>query len=108
MTQLELAKAIGCHDSTLRRMSPTKRKQWQSLAAKGRTIAWFDVLAQLMFEVDAFNAANEREWLWFQLSTVGVSLTRFNIELDRPISKWSCTTEKKLTSALQYVQGLNK
>ena len=107
MTQLELAKAIGCHDSTLRRMSPTKRKQWQSLAAKGRTIAWFDVLAQLMFEVEAFNASKGgSDWLWLQLSSASSSVTRFRDHEFTHCQEF--LNIDQLTSALQYVHGLNK
>lgn len=107
MTQLELAKAIGCHDSTLRRMSPTKRQQWQSLSAKGRTIAWFDGLAQLMFEVEAFNAGRQSsEWIWMQLSAAYVSVTRFNNGVAQ--NSFEIYNIDQLTSALQYVQGLNK
>ena len=107
MNQKQLSKTIGTSERTLRRMSPRKRQQWQALAAKGRTTAWFDVLAQLMFEVEAFNASNEYEWLWFQVDAAGVKLTRFNIVLSNPISDWSCSTDWELTKALQYVQSLN-
>lgn len=107
MTQLELAKAIGCHDSTLRRMSPQRRQQWQALAAKGRSIAWFDVLAQLMFEVEAFNAGRQSsEWIWMQISAAYVSVTRFNRGTAQKC--FEVYNINQLTEALQYVQGLNK
>lgn len=106
MKQLELAKQIGCHDSTLRRMSPTKRKQWQSLAAKGRTIAWFDVLALLCFEVDAFNANKDgSEWLWLQLSGASSSVTHF--ESHEFVYCKEFLNIDQLTEALSYVRGLN-
>ena len=107
MTQLELAKAIGCHDSTLRRMSPRKRKQWQALAVKGRSMTWFDILSQLMFEVEAFNAANGgAEWLWLQLSGASCSVTRFRDHEFTHCQEF--LNINQLTEALQYVQGLNK
>ena len=107
MTQLELAKAIGCHDSTLRRMSPRKRQQWAALAAKGRSIAWFDVLAQLMFEVEAFNASKGgSDWLWLQLSGASSSVTRFRDHEFTHCQEF--LNINQLTEALQYVQGLNK
>ena len=108
MTQLELAKAIGCHDSTLRRMSPRKRQQWQALAAKGRSIAWFDVLAQLMFEVEAFNACDKKGGnMTFSVCKNVVTLHQFDLDVECVKSFWISDTNQ-LTEALQYVQGLNK
>lgn len=108
MTQLELAKAIGCHDSTLRRMSPRKRQQWASLAAKGRSIAWFDVLAQLMFEVEAFNAGNQRfEQINVSYSTEYLTVGHYDCGVEQISFVWIFNINQ-LTEALQYVQGLSK
>ena len=60
MKQVDLANQIGVTDRTIRRMSKRKQQQWQSLAAKGRDVRWFDLLAQLCFEVDAFNREPSR------------------------------------------------
>lgn len=106
MTQLELAKAIGCHDSTLRRMPPTKRKQWQSLAAKGRTIAWFDVLAQLCFEVDAFNA-KDKDRITFEMRGDDCQLWHFDSSSNF-IARVDVFSINQLTEALSYVRGLNQ
>ena len=108
MTQLELAKAIGCHDSTLRRMSPRKRKQWQSLAAKGRSLAWFDVLAQLMFEVEAFNAVKPSgESISITMCPNFVTVGHYDTTIEQIKFLWTSNINQ-LTEALQYVQGLNK
>jgi hypothetical protein len=107
MKQKELCNKIGMADRSFRRLSPAKRKQWQALAANGRTAAFYDVLAQLCFEVDAFNAANGHEWFWLQINSTGVSVTRFHIFCNTAISQRTCTTDEKLTEALQYVQSLN-
>lgn len=60
MTQKQLSEKIGVHERTIRKWSPRKRQQWQSLAAKGRDVTWFELLAQLCFEVDAFNREPSR------------------------------------------------
>jgi hypothetical protein len=107
MNQKQLSETIGTSERTLRRMSPTKRQQWQALAAKGRTIAWFDVLAQLCFEVDAFNASKDGgyEWIWLQLSGSSASITHFNIDVDD--AHLEIYNINQLTEALSYVRGLN-
>src|SRR5512137_1056387 len=107
MTQLELAKAIGCHDSTLRRMSPRKRKQWDALAAKGRSIAWFDVLTQLMFEVDSYNATTSDCGIAINLCKSVLTLHKFDgwFQIEQ---SFYVNDINQLTEALQYVQGLNK
>ena len=108
MTQLELAKAIGCHDSTLRRMSARRRQQWLAMAAVGKTITWFDVVELLTFEVESFNAvkpAGENIALTFDGSGVAVYHMDGLFEVIK--SFWASDVEE-LTSALQYVQGLNK
>jgi len=107
MKQKDLCNKIGIADRSFRRLSPTKRQQWQSLAAKGRTIAWFDVLAQLMFEVEAFNASNGgSDWLWLQLSSASSSVTRFRDHEFTHCQEF--LNIDQLTSTLQYVQSLNK
>lgn len=107
MTQIELARLIGCHDSTLRRMSPRRRNQWLALAAKGRTLTWFDMLSMLIFEVEAFNAGkmpNERVTLEF--GGCARSLWHFDsgIELVQHIELNEITD---LETALEYMRGLN-
>lgn len=107
MNQVELSKAIGCHERTLRRMSPRRRNQWLALAAKGRTLTWFDVLSLLMFEVEAFNAAkmpNERMSLEF--GGCYRNLWRFddNMKVVRHIELKEIAD---LETALEYVRGLN-
>ncbi len=107
MNQKQLAETIGTSERTLRRMSPRKRQQWAALAAKGRSIAWFDVLAQLMFEVEAFNAGRQSsEWIWMQISAAYVSVARFNHGTAQKC--FEVYNIEELTEALQYVQGLNK
>ena len=107
MNQKDLCNKIGIADRSFRRLSPAKRKQWQSLAAKGRTIAWFDVLAQLMFEVEAFNASKGgSDWLWLQVSGASSSVTHF--ESHEFVYCKEFLNIDQLTSALQYVHGLNK
>lgn len=107
MNQKDLCNKIGIADRSFRRMSPTKRKQWQALAAKGRTIAWFDVLAQLMFEVEAFNAGKGgREWIWLQLSGAACSVTHFKNHEHH--SHQDIYNIDQLTEALSYVRGLNQ
>lgn len=107
MTQKQLSEKIGTSERTLRRMSPTKRKQWQSLSAKGRTIAWFDVLAQLCFEVDAFNASKDGscEWIWLQMSGAVCSIAHFDIDADSV--QREIYNIDQLTEALRYVRDLN-
>ena len=107
MKQKELCNKIGMADRSFRRLSPTKRKQWQTLAAKGRTAAFYDALAQLCFEVDAFNAADTPEWFWLQIDNGGVKLTRFHLSIGKTIMHSECTNDDQLTNALQYVQSLN-
>ena len=108
MTQLELAKAIGCHDSTLRRMSPQRRQQWLAMAAVGKTITWFDVVELLTFEVESFNAvklAGENITLTFDGSGVAV----YHMDgLFEVIKSFWVSDINQLTEALQYVQGLSK
>ena len=107
MNSKELSEKIGCHQRTIYKMSPTKRKQWQSLAAKGRSIAWFDVLAQLMFEVDSYNATTD---------TCGVKVDFCkNMVTVHQLDGWFLVVKSfyiyninQLTETLQYVQGLNK
>lgn len=107
MNQVELSKSIGCHERTLRRMSPRRRNQWLALAKKGRTLTWFDVLSLLMFEVEAFNAGkmpNERMSLEF-----GGCYSNFwhfdaNIEIVKNIE---LNEIADLETALEYVRGLN-
>lgn len=108
MKQKDLCNKIGMADRSFRRLSPAKRKQWQSLAANGRTAAFYDVLAQLCFEVDAFNAANDPEWFWLQIDNGGVKLTRFHLLISTTIMHSSCVNVDQLTNALQYVQSLSK
>lgn len=107
MNQKDLCNKIGIADRSFRRLSPTKRQQWQSLAAKGRTIAWFDVFAQLMFEVDSYNATTD---------TCGIKLDLCkNMVTVHQLDGWFQVVKsfyiydiEELASALQYVQGLNK
>lgn len=106
MNQKELCNKIGMADRTFRRLSPRKRQQWQALAAKGRTAQWYSLLAELMFEVEAFNADNRFDWLWMQVSGVSSSVTHFSqggyhAELE-------FLNIDQLTTALQYVQSLTK
>lgn len=110
MNQKELCNKIGMADRTFRRLSPRKRQQWQALAAKGRTAAWYDLLAQLMFEVDSYNARSDYEWFWLQIdgTSVGVKLTRFHIAAATPTAHIDCCAVDQLTAALQYVQSLSK
>lgn len=108
MKQKDLCNKIGMADRSFRRLSPAKRKQWQALAANGRTAAFYDVLAQLCFEVDAFNAANGPEWFWLQIDCTGVKLTRFHLFSNATISNLHCLNDEQLTNALQYVRSLNK
>ena len=108
MKQKDLCNKIGIADRSFRRLSPAKRKQWQVLATKGRAAAFYDVLAQLCFEVEYFNAANGFEWMWLQIDSGGVKLSRFHMFDAATISDWVCLTDEKLTQALQYVQSLNK
>lgn len=107
MNQKDLCSKIGIADRSFRRLSPTKRKQWQSLAAKGRTIAWFDVLAQLMFEVDSYNATTDTCGIKLDLCKSMVTVHQFDCDANCVKSFWINNIEE-LTSALQYVQGLNK
>jgi len=106
--QKDLCNKIGIADRSFRRLSPVKRRQWLVLAHNGRTAAFYDVLAQLCFEVEYFNAANGLEWMWLQIDSGGVKLSRFHLMSDVTISHWVCATDEKLTQALQYVQSLNK
>lgn len=108
MNQKQLSQTIGTSERTLRRMSPRKRKQWQSLAAKGRTLAWFDILAQLMFEVEAFNACDKKGGnMTFSVCKNVVTLHQFDYDVECVKSFW-ISDVNQLTEALQYVQGLNK
>lgn len=107
MTQQQLANKIGVHERTIRNWSPRKRKQWQALASKGRDAAWFDLLAQLCFEVDSFNCSSEYEWIWLQVTPAGVELTRFHKLIQNAISHWTCEQNEKLAEALSYVKSLN-
>lgn len=107
MDNKKVAEIIGCHERTVRRMSPRKRRQWQALAAKGRTMAWFDILSQLMFEVEAFNSGNGgSEWLWLQLSGVPCSVTHYK-DYEQQFHKDVYNIDQ-LTEALCYVYGLSK
>jgi hypothetical protein len=107
MKQKDLCNKIGMADRSFRRLSPAKRKQWQVLADKGRTAAWYDVLAQLCFTVDAFNSPSfDNEWVWLQACGPLSSITHFkNGKSFRCIEIYS---HEQLTEALQYVQSLNK
>ena len=107
MTQKQLAETIGTSERTLRRMSPRKRQQWASLAAKGRSIAWFDVLAQLMFEVDSYNATTSDCGIAINLCKSVVTLHKFDgwFQIEQSFYVHDIN---QLTEALQYVQGLNK
>jgi len=107
MKQKELCNKIGMADRSFRRLSPAKRKQWQTLAANGRTAAFYDVLARLCFEVDAFNAVNGPEWFWLRIDTCGVTITRFHMLISNTIMHLNCTNDDQLTSALHYVRSLN-
>jgi hypothetical protein len=107
MKQKELCNKIGMADRSFRRLSPAKRKQWQALAANGRTAAFYDVLAQLCFEVDAFNAADTPEWFWLRIDTCGVAITRFHMLISNTIMHLDCTNDDQLTNALHYVRSLN-
>ena len=107
MNQKELAQKIGTSERTLRRMSPTKRKQWQELAAKGRTIAWFDVLAQLMFEVEAFNKQSQHNpMISINIDSSLTTVHHFIDDFEVAKSFW-ITDIEQLTKALQYAQSLN-
>jgi len=108
MKQKDLCNKIGIADRSFRRLSPVKRKQWQALATKGRTAAFYDVLAQLCFEVDAFNAADTPEWFWLQIDGGGVKISRFHLFSNVTISHKTCVNDDQITYALQYVQSLNK
>lgn len=77
MTQKQLSEKIGVHERTIRKWPKRKRQQWQSLAAKGRDVAWFDLLAQLCFEVDAHNAADKYIYYSLELCKHYSSLTCF-------------------------------
>lgn len=81
MTQKQLSEKIGVHERTIRKWSKRKRQQWQSLAAKGRDVAWFDLLAQLCFEVDAHNAADKE--------------TYYSLELGKHVNALVCYTNQK-------------
>ena len=108
MTQKQLSQTIGTSERTLRRMSPQRRKQWAALAAKGRSLAWFDVLAQLMFEVEAFNAGNQRfEQINVSYSTEYLTVGHYDSDVEQISFVWIFNINQ-LTEALQYVQGLNK
>ena len=108
MNNKELSEKIGCHQRTIYKMSPRKRQQWASLAAKGRSIAWFDVLAQLMFEVEAFNAGNQRfEQINVSYSTEYLTVGHYDCGVEQISFVWIFNINQ-LTEALQYVQGLNK
>jgi hypothetical protein len=107
MKQKDLCNKIGMADRSFRRLSPAKRKQWQALSANGRTAAFYDVLAQLCFEVDAFNAANGPEWFWLQIDCTGVKISRFHLFSNVTISNLHCLNDDQLTNALHYVRSLN-
>ena len=77
MKQVDLANQIGVTDRTIRRMSKRKQQQWQSLAAKGRDVTWFELLAQLCFEVDAHNATDAEVYYSMEVCKHYSSLTCF-------------------------------
>ena len=106
MNQKELCNKIGIADRSFRRLSPAKRQQWQALAAKGRTLAWVDLIALLCFEVDAFNASKDgSEWLWLQISGATCSVTHFKNHEHQSHKEFYNIDQ--LTEALCYVRGLN-
>lgn len=107
MNQKQLSQTIGTSERTLRRMSPRKRQQWQSLAAKGRSIAWFDVLAQLMFEVDSYNATTDTCGVKVDLCKSMVTVHQLDGWF-QVVKSFYIYNIEELTEALQYVQGLNK
>lgn len=107
MENKKVAEIIGCHERTVRRMSPRKRKKWQALAAKGRTLAWFDIIAQLMFEVEAFNASNKKdEGISINLSTEYTTMAHYDTNIEQISFIWIHNIDQ-LTEALFYVYGLN-
>ena len=107
MNSKELSEKIGCHQRTIYKMSPRKRQQWASLAAKGRSIAWFDVLAQLMFEVDSYNATASDCGIAINLCKSVLTLHKFDgwFQIEQSFYVHDIN---QLTEALQYVQGLSK
>lgn len=107
MNNKELAQAIGCHHRTLYKMPPRRRNQWLALAAKGKTLTWFDVLSLLIFEVEAFNAGkmpNERMSLEFG----GCYRNFWHFDSNMEVLKHIELNEiADLESALEYARGLN-
>ncbi len=107
MKQKDLCNKIGIADRSFRRLSPAKRKQWQALANKGRTVAFYDVLAQLCFEVDAFNASADTYGMNISMCKSVVTLYQFD-NLCCVEKSFYIYSDEELTQALQYVQSLNK
>lgn len=107
MNQVELSKAIGCHERTLRRMSPRRRKQWLSLATKGRTLTWFDILSLLMFEVEAFSADKApRERMSLEFGGCYRNFWHFDANMEC-VKHIELNEIADLEAALEYVRELN-
>lgn len=107
MNQKDLCNKIGMADRTFRRLSPRKRQQWQALAAKGRTAAWYDLLSQLMFEVDSYNATTDECGMNATLCKSMLTVHKFDGWFQVEKSFYIYDLEE-LTAALQYVQSLSK
>lgn len=88
MTQKQLSEKIGVHERTIRKWSPRKRKQWQALASKGRDATWFDLLAQLCFEVDAHNATEADVYYSLEIGKHCVALVCFTNQIC-PLLLWT-------------------
>lgn len=107
MKQVDLANQIGVTDRTIRRMSPRKRQQWQSLAAKGRDLTWFDILSLLMFEVEAFNADKApRERISLEFGGCYRNFWHFDANMEC-VKHIELNEIADLEAALEYVRELN-
>lgn len=107
MNNKELANAIGCHQRTIYKMSPRRRKQWLELAAKGRTLTWFDILSLLMFEVEAFNAdKTPRERMNLEFGGCYRNFWHFDADMEC-LKHIELNEIADLESALDYVRELN-
>lgn len=107
MNNKELAQAIGCHHRTLYKMNPRRRQQWLALAAKGRTLTWFDIVSLLMFEVEAYNAAKTpSERMSLEFGGCYRNLWHFNNVMEC-VKHIELNEISDLEAALEYVRGLN-
>lgn len=106
MTQQQLASKIGVHERTIRNWSPRKRKQWQALASKGRDAAWFDLLAQLCFEVDAFNREPNRR-LALELGNGYCALSYYTGLVVKIEWTDNISNNAELVAAIEKVKQLN-